>query len=181
VSGRRLSRYGAAAGLIALCGLLLLLAGCPFSSDKPLSDPESAVPEPGLLGTWKMQDPDSHEWHQLTIFPFDQHEMVAFAPENDLSKVSGFRLFVTRVGRERFLNLQELGASEPGWFFARLELDQNHLHLWIVDDSLFDTRSFDSPSELAEFVLVHLSDPRLYVSGDDHPAEAVLERVPDRP
>ena len=159
----------------------LLVTGCPFTSDRPLSDPGAAVSEPGLAGQWRMRDPDSGEWHVLTIVPFDEHQMVAFAPDNDGSKVSGYRLFVTTVGSQRFLNLQELGTSEPGWFFARFDLEGDHLRLAIVDDTLFQNRSFASSAELAGFLRAHLSDPRLYGAEGEHPSEAALERVPATP
>ncbi|HTO22071.1 MAG TPA: hypothetical protein VMQ10_06275 [Spirochaetia bacterium] len=174
-------RWRMAPALIALGIFLLLLSGCPFSSEHPLSDPASALPEKALVGQWRMQDPDSGEWHTLSILPFDEHQMVAVTVENDRGKVSGFRLFVTAVGPERFLNLQELGTSDPAWFFARFEVDRDHLRLQIVDDTLFEKRSFASAAELTAFVRAHLSDPRLYAAEDETPSVATLERVAAQP
>ena len=179
--GRDLPRGRTAPALIALSVFALFLSGCPFSSDYPLSDPGSAVPEKALVGQWRMQDPDSGEWHALTILPFDEHQMVAVSVENDRGKVSGFRMFVTAVGPARFLNLQELGDSDPGWFYARFDVDKDHLRLQIVDDTLFEKRSFDSSAELAAFVRAHLSDPRLYAGEDEKPSVATLERAVAQP
>ncbi len=181
MSAPRLRPRKMAPALIAMAAFVLLLCGCPFSSDRPLSDPGSAAPEKALLGQWRMQDPENGEWHALSILPFDEHQMVAVTVENDHGKVSGFRLFVTAVGSERFLNLQELGDSDPGWFFARFDVDKDHLRMQIVDDTLFEKRSFASSAELAAFVREHLSDPRLYAAEDEKPSVATLERVAAEP
>jgi hypothetical protein len=157
--------------------LIALLTGCPFSSDKPLSDPQGATADPSLIGTWKTQDPESGEWNQLTIFPFNEHEMVGFAPEKDSRKVSAFRMFVTTVGTQRFLNVRELGSEDSGWFFARYEIGQGRMRLSIVDDGLFAERSFSSSADLLEFFRAHLSDPRLYTPEGDTPTESTWERV----
>ncbi len=168
------------AAVIAMMGVLAVLAGCPFSSDTPLSDPRSSAVEPALAGTWKTQDPETGEWNELSIFAFDQHEMVAFAPEKDSSKVSAFRLFVTEVGAERFLNVQELGASDPSWFFAKFEVGKDRMRLAVVDDGLFNRRSFATPADLREFLRAHLSDPLLYAAAGDTPMESTWERVPPK-
>lgn len=174
------ARWKRAPAVIAVAGALAVLAGCPLSSDTPLSDPRSAAVEPALAGTWKTQDPETGEWNELTIFSFDQHEMVAFAPEKDSSKVSAFRLFVTEVGAQRFLNVQELGASGPGWFFAKFEVGKDRMRLAVVDDGLFSGRSFATAADLREFLRAHLSDPLLYAAAGDTPMESTWERVPPK-
>jgi hypothetical protein len=157
--------------------LVAALAGCPLSSDKPLSDPGAAAVDPALVGAWKTQDPESGEWNQLTIFAFDEHEMVGFAPEKDSAKVSAYRLFVTSIGAQRFLNVQELGTDDSGWFFARYEIIQDRMRLSIVDDGLFEKHTFASSADLLEFLRAHLSDPRLYTPEGDTPMESTWERA----
>lgn len=168
---RAAARWGAAMAAVAV------LAGCPLSSDKPLSDPRAAAADPALIGTWKTQDPESGEWNRLTIFAFDEHEMVGFAPENDSSRVSAFRLFVTSVGRQQFLNVQELGSADSGWFFARYEIVKDRMRLSVVDDGLFAERTFASSADLLEFFRAHLSDPRLYTPEGEAPVESTWERT----
>lgn len=169
-------RGRAIASLMAITAAAAVLCGCPFSSDKPLADPRAAAAEPALTGTWRMQDPESGEWTVLTIFPFDEHEMVAFAPEKDSDKVSAFRLFVTEVGPERFLSVQELGARDTSWFFARFQVARDRLRLTVVDEALFEKRSFASPADLREFIRAHLGDPLLYAAAGDTPMESAWER-----
>jgi hypothetical protein len=167
--------------LIAIAAFAVMLSGCPFSSDQPLADPRAAAAEPALAGTWRMQDPESGEWNVLTIFAFDEHEMVGFAPEKDSDKVSAFRLFVTEVGAERFLNVQELGASDTSWFFARFTVAGDRMLLTVVDDELFSKRSFATSADLREFIRAHLGDPLLYAAAGDTPMESAWERGAPKP
>jgi hypothetical protein len=166
----------------ALAAALLLLMGCPFSWNSPLSDPAAARADSRLAGTWKTQDKDSGEWNQLTIFPFDEHQMVGVAPDGSSGKVDAFRLFPTTIGTESFLNLHQLGGdADEGWYFARYEVSGNEMRLKIVDDGLFENRQFAAPADLREFVRQHLSDPLLYSSDPDQQVESIWERVPPPP
>lgn len=165
------------AGLILL--LFTLLAGCPLSSDTPLSSPGSAAPDPALVGTWKITDPETGEVNQIRILVFNDHEMVAVAPEPDSGKVSTMRVFPTRVGAQTFLNIQELGSDRPDWMFARYRFDNGELRMTIVDDELFKDRKFATSDELRAFVARNLADPRLYASSGSTPTEMVLERAPE--
>jgi hypothetical protein len=170
--------FGTAARAV-LALVVATLCGCPFTSDKPLSDPAAAVPDSRLLGTWKTQDPETGEWNSLTILAFNEHEMVGFAREKDPDKVDAFRLFLTSIGSDRFLSFQELGGRDAGWYYARYDVAQDRLRLKIVDDGLFADRQFGSSRELWEFFRQHLADPLLYSAADDKPSETVWERVPE--
>ncbi len=150
----------------------------------PLSDPATASPDPGLVGTWTSQDPETGEWIRLTILAFDDHQMVAFGT-GDGSEPAAFRLFPTQVGGQGFLNIQELGtnaqdaAGQEAWYFAHYEIAERRLRLKVVDDALFDNRQFVSSAELRQFVGLHLSDPLLYAPEGDEPQEMTWERVSD--
>lgn len=169
------------ARFVPLAVLLLALSGCPFSTDTPLADPASARPDSRLVGSWRTQDNESGEWNTLTILPFDEHEMVAIAPDGTSGKIEAFRLFPTPIGTESFLNLRQLGGEEDaeGWYFARYQIVDDRLRLKIVDDGLFENRHFASSAELQEFFRQHLSDPLLYASDADQPTETLWERVPE--
>jgi hypothetical protein len=162
-------------GLLAL--LVLGLSGCPFTSRLPLSDPGSARPDSGIVGTWRTLDPESGEWNTISIFPFNDHEMVGFAPEGTGGKVDAFRIFPTAIGGESFLNFRQLGGEDEDWYFARYEVAGDTLRLKIVDDGLFEKRQFSASADLREFVRQHLSDPLLYAPDADQPSESVWERV----
>ena len=153
------------------------LCGCPFSSDKPLSDPAAAVPDSRLVGTWRTQDPETGESNTLAILAFNEHEMVGFAWEKNPDRVAAFRMFLTTIGADRFLSFQELGGTEKGWYYARYEIAHDRLRLKIVDDGLFGDRQFSASGQLADFVRQHLADPLLYAPEGDQPSESDWERV----
>src|SRR4030042_4083316 len=90
---------------------VLLLCGCPYSSDEPLSDPSSAAIAPSLVGPWRTRDEESGEWQSLIFLRFNDHEMVSYAQGDSPGEVSLSRLFLTVIGGERFLNVQELGGD----------------------------------------------------------------------
>jgi hypothetical protein len=159
--------------------LTLALCGCPFTSPTPLSDPGSARPDPNLVGYWRTQDPETGEWNALSILPFNDHEMVGFAPDGTGGKIDAFRVFPTTIGVESFLNFRQLGGDDEGWYFARYQIEGNRLRLKIVDDGLFEKRQFSSSADLREFVRQNLSDPLLYTSDTDQTAETIWERVPE--
>jgi hypothetical protein len=156
---------------------VLLLCGCPYSSDEPLSDPSSAVIDPSLIGTWRTRDEDSGEWQQLAFLQFNEHEMVSWARDDASGEVSLCRLFLTEIGSERFLNVQELGTDGAPWYFARWALSGDRCILTFVDDSLFDSRAFGSAEERRQFIRARLADPLLFGSPGDEPMEMILERV----
>ena len=158
----------------------LLLCGCPWSSDEPLSDPSSAVIDPSLLGTWRIRDEDSGEWQQLAYLRFDDHEMVSWAREDATGEVSLSRLFLTVIGGERFLNIRELGSDDVPWYFARCTMEGDRCTLTFVDDGLFGSRAPGSAEDRRELIRTHLADPLLYAAEGREPMEMILERVRNR-
>jgi hypothetical protein len=162
VRALRLARW--AAPLLAA----LALSACPYSSEQPLSDPASAVIDQALLGSWKWQDPESHEWVTLSFFAFNDHEMVAVTPGNTPGTSDAYRVFVTTIDTEDFLNVQELGGKETGaWNVAHYRIDGDHLDMRLLDDELFGKTTYDTPQDFQAFVRRNLADPRLYGSSED--------------
>jgi hypothetical protein len=165
----------------AAAAAVMLLAGCPYAADQPLSDPSSAVPDRVLNGTWRSQDPESHEAFTLTFATFDEHEMVGFGRESGAEDkpISAFRLFVTPIGQETFLNVQELrDDAQPQWYFARYRVSGDTLSIRLVDDALFGSKSFPTREALQAFIRANLADPRLWGRPDDTTLDMVLRRVP---
>ena len=157
----------------------LVLAGCPLVSDQPLSDPAAARVDPALVGAWNTKDPETGELHTLTFLAFNEHELVAFAPGISGGRVDAFRVFVTPIEGERFLNVQELGTGSSGWFLIRYRLEADRLVLSVIDEGLFEGRPFLSPQELAHFVSEHLADPLLYAAAGEVREDMVWERGGD--
>lgn len=165
---------------ILLCACLLcvlLLAGCPLSSDQPLSDPGEARIDTGLVGAWTMKDPDTGEQRVFIFLAFNDHELVGFTPADPGPGEDAFRVFTTVIGAETFLNVQELGTNDTGWSLLHYRIDGTRLVLTLVDDGLFGDRSFGSPAELRAFVQANLADPRLYASEGEERQDMILERA----
>jgi hypothetical protein len=157
---------------------VLLLCGCPFSSDTPLADPTTGVKDKDLAGTWQMRDPESGELITLSFHPFNEHEYVAVS--QDAEKLETYRVFATTVSGERFLNVRQIDSDDTGWYFARYQLNGSQLFLRFVDDGLFRSQVFAAPIDLHNFVRDHIADPLLYAPADDDPMDSVWDRVPDQ-
>ena len=173
---------GGRAGLKLLFPVLAVLAaaGCPLGSDYPLSDPAVAPLDEALVGSWHVRNSETGEMRRLTFFPFNEHELVGFAMGDEKGSLYAYRVFVTPVGDERFLNVQELGGDSPQrWLLVRYKAEAKRLTLSVVDDGLFIGRTFSSPEELRGFVRTNLADPRLYTAPGETPRDMVLERAPD--
>jgi hypothetical protein len=155
----------------------LLLCGCPYSTEEPLSDPATAWIDPALVGAWRMQDAETGERQSVVFLPFNDHELVAYAPVDAPGETSLCRVFVTVIGRERFLNVRELGTDGTAWYFARYAVDGDRLVLHLVDDGLFGTRIFPSSQDRREFIRTHLDDPLLYAAEGEAPSAMLLERA----
>jgi len=162
---------------LALGLALLFLSACPFSSEQPLSDPAAAEFDRALVGTWKTQDNETKEWYSLTFFPFNDRELAAFTQGGADDELEAYRVFVTVIDTERFLNVRQLGTGEDQeWYFARYKFDGDRLLLRLVDDALFGSTRFASAAALRDFVRRNLSDPRLFESDDPEQPDMVWQR-----
>jgi hypothetical protein len=151
--------------LLLAVAAALFLAGCPLVSDQPLSEPAAAEADAALAGAWISRDPDSTDSRRLSFLPFDEHELVGFAPGDEAGSIDAFRAFTTEIGGERFLNVRELGGGRSGWYILRYAIEGERLVMTPVDDGLFEGRAVPGPEELREFIRRNRSDPRLF-SGD---------------
>jgi len=114
-------------------------AACPFSYDLPLSTPADAIVDNALAGSWKMQDPESGQLVTIEFLRFNEKEYVAWSREPDgaAEKIAIYRVFVTGIEGERFLNSKELGAKKSRfWSFANYRINGDTLSLRFVDDAI---------------------------------------------
>lgn len=158
---------------------ILLLAGCPFASDYPLSDPADAPFDEALLGTWENADPEGRDAFTLTIARFNDHELLGVGREErpEGIDVTTFRLFVTEIGTARFLNIMELtNEGEPRWYFARYAVSGDTLRLRIVDDALFESTVPADAGALRAFFRAHFEDDALYGGTETGAPSTVLKR-----
>jgi hypothetical protein len=158
---------------------ILALSACPYSSEHPLSDPGAAAWDPALAGTWKLQDPETREWVTLSFFRYDEHGLVAFTPGDAGGKADAYRMFVTVIEGEKFLNVRQLDEkADQGWFFVNYRIEGSRLVLRVVEEELFGTTPFATSQALRSFVQRNLADPRLYSAGDtDRPSGMIWQRA----
>ncbi len=156
---------------------MLLLAGCPLTSDHPLSDPATALIDAALVGAWKAQDADTGESRTITFLPFNEHELVGFTPGDAADSVDAFRVFTSAIDNERFLNVRDLGDASSDWYLVHYTINGGKLVLSVVDDGLFGERTFATSAELSAFLQQKLSDPLLYAPAGEKRQDMVWERV----
>ena len=163
----RKGHWKVAVGLVTIFSVAMILCGCPLVSEHPLSDPATASVDAALIGAWRSQDPESGEWRRLTFQSSDGHVLVATTPVDKADAEDSFRVFTTEMDGERFLNIRELGTGMSGWYLLRYVIDGRKLVMTLVDDGLFQGRTFTGSAELYDFVHQNISDPRLYASRPD--------------
>jgi hypothetical protein len=139
----------------ALWVAALLAAGCPFSSEHPLGSPEQAITDESLMGNWKTAE-GSEEQLAITIRSSGERELL-IAAKNPEEEPETFRAFVTELDGEKFLNIRD-----EQWFLLNYRLAGGRLLLRIVDDELFESKTFASPEDLRAFVRQNLANPLLY-------------------
>jgi len=153
--------------------LTLLLAGCPYGSEFPLSSPQQAVRDDALLGAWKPAAESEEDF--LLTFRSAGGAMLSVLAESPGEEPASYPAFVAQLGGRRFLNLQDTEDSGR-WYFADYLFDQGRLRLRLVDDELIGDRAFSSAAELAAFLTEHLDDPRQYGGQGDEEWDWELER-----
>jgi hypothetical protein len=160
-------------GLLLLVFILPLLWGCPYESKVPLCKSTKAEIDQQLLGKWENKGQDSGT---MIIQQFNDHELLILAAETrkGVCDCEAMRAFVTVVQGERFLNVQEIKASEAerGWYLVHYAVSGETLTARVVDDKLITT-PVTSSRALYRFIKHNLHDKALY--GDDAPL--VFQRV----
>ena len=154
---------------LASLATVLVLAGCPYSSEHPIGSSAEAVWDDSLLGAWVA----TQENEKVTIKiqgRGDTGYLITAEGAGD-KETAEIEAFVTAVEGEKFLNLRETpGSQGEEWYFANYRLENGRLLLRLVDDALFESHSFASSEELRAFIRANLKDPRLY-GGEPEPGQ----------
>lgn len=154
-----------------LTSLALLLAGCPYGSEFPLGSPAEAIDDTALPGAWLSR---GDEDFTLFIRSSGGAEL-ALAAESPGEEPAVYRAYASAVGGERFLSVLE--AESGQWYLANYRLQSGRLLLRLVEEELFESRTFASGAELRAFLLQNLEDPRLYGGPETEEWDWVLERA----
>jgi hypothetical protein len=149
----------------------VFLTACPYGSEHPIGSPADAVADAALLGTWNATGEDGEEL-TVTIRSSGDSGYVITAESPEGGEPESISAFVSDVDGERFLNIRD-----EGWYFANYRILDGRLRLRVVDDALFESRTFVCPEDLRAFVRENLGDPRLYGEADEPEWDWVLERL----
>jgi len=145
----------------------LVLTGCPYGSEHPLASPDEAVADDALLGAWRGRDEDGDPLKILIRRASDRgYAITGQDPEG--GDPEAMPAFVAVIDGEGFLSVQDEGL----WFLTNYRVAGDRLLLRLVDDALFESRSFGSPEALRSFVRAHLGDPRLFGEAEGGDGEA---------
>lgn len=165
---------------VIAAAMLLLLCGCPYESRVPLSRCQDAQIDERLIGMWRSETADPKESGTIIVAPFNEHEFLIVVHEEDKEGDDFYRAFVTDVGGEKFLNVQEIKAStkQQAWNFVNYHVAGDRLRVRIVEDKLFKaTKAKQTTDSLYGFIGANIKNKDLYDENDDH----VLKRVERRP
>ena len=166
--------------ILPLVVSLLLLTGCPYESTVPLSSPGLARIDSDLIGKWMMEDKESKESAALTISRFNEKELLIIISEEG-REAETLRAFVTLIGNQKFLNLQEMrGAYEDRkWMFVNYSIKDCALTYRLVNDSLLKDRAKAglSQKELYGFIKKNLTNKTVY----DEPTTLACVKKSDGP
>ena len=130
-----------------------------------MSKPGLAKIDNELIGKWRMEDKESKESGILTISRFNDSELlIVFA--DDKNEFGTMRLFVTFVGKEKFLNVQEMQVpyKDRKWMFANYSIKDCTLTYRLVNDSLLKDKAKGglSQKELYAFIKKNAANKDIY-------------------
>ena len=143
---------------------LIFLSGCPFNSDIPLCTIEDSVVDDSLLGSWASSDGgDEDSQAVLHFLQFNPKEYLVIFIENE--ETSLFRAFSQEIKNAHFLSITEIhsGIPEPpNYIFARYQIQNKALQIRLVEEDLFEGKTFKNPEQLTKFIENHVENDSLY-------------------
>lgn len=137
-----------------LFGIVLLLAGCPYSSSVPIDEGSMKVPA-NLAGKWiKSSDKDAANPTYFEISMEDKTHATALKYEyssNDSTYESTkYHLTFSDVNGEIFMNALEDGGSSYYLYKYKLDESSGEISTYEVTDYIKET--FSSSGELKDFI-----------------------------
>jgi hypothetical protein len=150
---------------VFLSAVVSLLYGCPYDSAVPLNRSEIAQIDKGLIGNWLYKSNDQKESGIITIFPFNESELLIVMREEGKRAHDFYRAFVSIVDGEKFLNVQEIKPTNEkrSWIFVNYSIFNGELTIRIVEDKLFKDE-IASSSALNDFIKENITNRDLYGS-----------------
>lgn len=112
-----------------------LLTSCIATSENPLSSPDTAVPDPKLVGTWHEKG-DNDETLEFTV---KNAHWMHLEDRKTNKPPESYDMFVTVIDGHRFLNVRPLGNEDQGlppnkeYYIIRYEVTDHVFSTWWLD------------------------------------------------
>jgi hypothetical protein len=162
-----------------LAVMLLMLYGCPYDSEVPLTSSEDALIDTELIGNWTFRGKTPAEAGMMTISPFNEHELLIIMREEGKCERDYYRAFVSIIDGVKFLNVQTIKpvSETRSWTLVNYSISNSELTIRIVEDKLIKEK-FSSSTALREFIKIHLKNTDLYNENDGLALNFVKQPVP---
>jgi len=139
---------------IGLFGIVVLLAGCPYSSSVPIDEGTLKVPA-NLEGKWiKSSDKDSENPTYYEITKDDKSNATAlkyeYSSSDSIYESTKYHLTFSDVSGEIFMNAMEDGGSS--YYLYKFNMDETSGELTTYEVTDYIKETFNSSEELKSFI-----------------------------
>jgi hypothetical protein len=154
---------------LALFGMVILLAGCPYSSSVPID--EGTVKVPGkLVGKWiKSSDKESENPTYFEIVQDDKTNATAlkyeYSSNDSIYESTKYHLTFSDVSGEIFMNVIEDGGSS--YYLYKFNMDETSGEVSTYEVTDYIKESFNSSNELKNFILKNKTASYFYTNTVD--------------
>ncbi|MEN8221984.1 MAG: hypothetical protein ABFR36_01890 [Acidobacteriota bacterium] len=133
-----------------------------YVSEIPLSESDRTCIDPRITGVWEMIKKDDEEKTKLIEFiEFNEHEYVLRIKDDSIAGIA--RVFITKTGKNRFLNVQDLSDKKRDYIFCRYRISKSdELKLEFIEDTLFKDKKFTSEKKLRKFIIRNSKNSLLF-------------------
>lgn len=139
------------ATLLTVFLILVLFTACPYNSKIPLSTQPKLAIDNALVGDWRsLNDKDSLD---MKVMGFNQNEyFIDIRPADKMSEeVSRYRAFLSNVGDEKFISIEELKKKNEFNFFS-YKIESDVLTIRMVSDVVVK-EVYESPKKMTKAFL----------------------------
>lgn len=161
---------------LVICSVLCLCA-CPYESEFPLSKCGEATIDKQLLGQWKLEAKEGEQAGVIMIHRFNDHEYLISAKGEDEPAAMLMRAFGTIIDGKTFLNVQEISKpveKQRPWNFVNYSVSEDKLVYKVVEEDLFEKKSFTSSEALYTFIKENLNKKGLYDQDDEQTLHKII-------
>ncbi len=157
----------ASAGIIAF---VILLAGCPYSSNVPIDEGTVKVPA-GLEGEWiSPGDVENENPTYYVIFKDDKFHATAkkmeYSTSDSAYNSTTYKLTFSDVGGDVYMNAQEDGQAS--YYLYKFGFDETKKEITCNEVSDYIKETFSTSDELKQFVMKNKANSYFFTNTTDN-------------